>query len=213
MQTISYCITVANEKKEFINLINFLLTHKRVDDNILILVDSNKCDNKLEDYLLDICKGKKILAYFGNFKNDFSEWKNKFFDIELFNLSLQDYLFFIDADELPNPELIENLPYILEVNPEVDVFGLPRINFVEGIPNEYIQQMGWNKDQNNRINYPDTQWRICKNSPKLRWKGNVHETIVGYKLRISLPQNDVYDLLHMKTFEKQKQQNELYSKL
>lgn len=209
MIKITYCITVANEKDEFIKLISFLKDHKRFEDNILVLVDSPKCDCKLEDYILSI--STETMIFFSTFKNNFSEWKNTFFNAEVFGGELNDYLFFIDADELPNPELIEGLPYILDVNPEVDVFGVPRINFVEGITDDYITNMGWRKDDKNRINYPDYQYRICKNQEGIRWGGKLHETIQGYKIRTELPQNDCYDLLHVKSFDKQVQQNEFYN--
>ena len=215
MIKISYCVTVADEKEEFIKLIDFLTTHKRKEDNIFVLVDSNKCTDKLSEYILDLTYDNKIISTFSHFKGNFSDWKNMFWEIDkgIEDEKLQDFLFFIDTDEIPNPELIENLPYILEINPEVDVFGVPRINFVEGITGEYIQQMGWRKDDQNRINYPDIQYRICRNAPTIRWGGKVHETLMGWGLRVELPMNDVYDLLHIKTFEKQQQQNNFYNSL
>lgn len=214
MIKISYCITVADEKKEFIELIDFLNTHKRKEDNIFVLVDSNKCTDKLSEYILDLTYDNKIISTFSHFKGNFSDWKNMFWEIskEIEGEKLLDYLFFIDADELPNPELIENLPYILEINPEVDVYGVPRINYVKEITQEYIQQMGWRQDEKGRINYPDYQYRICKNS-NIRWGGKIHETLTDYNLRIELPKDDVYDLLHIKTFEKQQKQNNFYNSL
>ena len=37
---ISYAITVCNETREIQNLVSFLLKHKRVEDEIVILFDS-----------------------------------------------------------------------------------------------------------------------------------------------------------------------------
>ena len=102
------------------------------EDNIIILVDNNKCPKELEDYLWELIDDVAAVNY-SYFKGDFSEWKNMFFENKDISEELKDYLFFLDTDELPNPELVEQLPYILEINPDVDVFGLPRTNFVEGI--------------------------------------------------------------------------------
>lgn len=213
MVNISYCVTVADEVMEFERLIEFLISHKQIGDNILVLVDSNKVNIGLEKILLEYEKDSKILKHYRNFGGNFAEWKNYFFQHNSFKKNLKDYLFFIDADELPNPKLIDDIPYILYVNPDVDVFGVPRINFVEGITPEYVSSMGWYKDKNNRINYPDYQYRICKNNDVLRWGGKVHETIQGYKIRTELPQNDQYDLLHVKSFEKQIKQNKFYESI
>ena len=42
---ISYAITVCNELEEVKRLVNFLLLHKRKQDEIVILVDISKEDN------------------------------------------------------------------------------------------------------------------------------------------------------------------------
>lgn len=60
------------------------------------------------------------------------------------------------------------------------------------------------------INYSDIQYRIMKNLPYLNWGGQVHETIINYKVRTELPIGGEYDLLHIKSFEKQQKQNESY---
>jgi hypothetical protein len=62
------------------------------------------------------------------------------------------------------------------------------------------------------INFPDTQLRICKNLPEIKWKGNVHERLDGYK-NLALLEGEEWALLHPKSLEKQIKQNELYSTL
>jgi cellulose synthase/poly-beta-1,6-N-acetylglucosamine synthase-like glycosyltransferase len=49
-----------------------------------------------------------------------------------------DYIFQIDADEMPDETLIKYLPEILESN-DVDAIWIPRINIVNGITPEHIQ--------------------------------------------------------------------------
>lgn len=208
MNRISYLITVCNEDKEFKKLYETLRINKRKEDNILVLVDENKCPkySKFNDFLVELNKARKIVLISDLFSGNFSDWKNKLKD----HPQCKEYQFFLDADEVPNPLLIDNLPLILELNPDVDVIGLPRANFVEGITPEHIQKWGWKKDIKNRINYPDYQYRICKNLSALRWGGEVHETIIGYRVRTELPIGGDYDLLHFKTIDKQEKQNESY---
>ena len=61
-----------------------------------------------------------------------------------------DYIFQIDADEIPNKEPIENLPQILEMN-SVDVILVPRVNLVDGLTDEYIKKWNWNVDDKGRV--------------------------------------------------------------
>lgn len=205
---ITYCITVADEEKEFRKLYKTLRINIRSEDNIIVLVDTNKCPKYSEffEFLSDLHKARHIKLIDDTFQGNFSEWKNKLRNHAL----VSDYLFFLDADEIPNPILIENLPLIIELNPDVDVIGVPRANFVTGITPEYIKQMGWRQDVKGRINYADFQYRIMRNRPGIEWGGQVHETIINYKVRTELPIGGEYDLLHIKSFEKQQKQNESY---
>ena len=48
---ISYAVTVCNEFIEIQRLVNFLLQHKRVQDNIVILFDEANGDPEVENFL------------------------------------------------------------------------------------------------------------------------------------------------------------------
>ena len=95
------------------------------------------------------------------------------------------------------------------MNPDFDCFLVPRINTVEGLTQQHIEKWGW-KVENGRVNWPDYQFRICKNIPEISWEGKVHERLVGYKNVTPLPAEDVLALGHHKTIQKQEQQNNLY---
>jgi hypothetical protein len=69
------------------------------------------------------------------------------------------------------------------------------------------------KDNNGRINYPDFQTRIYKNISDIKWEGKVHERVVGFKTYSSLPINQDWDLLHIKSLERQEKQNNYYNTL
>lgn len=209
--SITYAITAADESVEFKKLYETIRIHKRNEDNIIVLVDENKSPkgSEFNNFLQDLHKSRQIKLISGNFNNHFSEWKNKLRNHPL----TKEYIFFLDADELPNPQMLEDLPIIFELNPTVDVIGVPRANYVTGITPEYIKQVGWRIDVKNRINYPDYQYRIMRNKPGVEWGGKLHETIIGYNIRTELPIGGEFDLLHVKTFEKQQNQNNFYNTL
>ena len=91
-----------------------------------------------------------ISLYQDEFQGHFADWKNK-----LTSHCFGDYIFQIDADELPNEILIQQLPIILKSNPDIDVILVPRENYVTGLTDEHIKQWGWGVDEQNRINWPD----------------------------------------------------------
>jgi hypothetical protein len=76
---ISYAITVCNELEEVKRLVNFLLSNKRTEDEIVILFD-DKGTEEVWNYLVQV-EGDIALLHRAQFRNDFSEWKNKFFKL------------------------------------------------------------------------------------------------------------------------------------
>ena len=204
---ISYAITVCNEFVEIQKLIPFLLKHKRNEDEIVVLYDYKNGDKKIEEFL----RAKSINAefqWFGSgFDGHFADWKNK-----LNSFCSGDYIFQIDADEIPNEVLIENLPEILKGN-DVDVILVPRVNTVEGLTDEHIQKWRWNVDEKGWVNWPDFQYRIYKNSDDINWKNKVHEVLYGFRTISHLPMDEDLALYHPKEIERQEKQNEYYDTL
>jgi hypothetical protein len=203
---ISYTITVCNELEEIKRLINFLHQTKRPEDEICVLLDKPKASQQLIDELYRYSSANWILLKESTFQGHFADWKN-----QLMDMCSGDYIFQIDADEIPNAALIENLPAILENN--VDVILVPRVNTVQGITPQHIQVWGWKQNEKGWIQWPDHQWRIYKNIPEIKWINKVHEILDGYKTYSSLPEMEEYALYHPKTIEKQEKQNNFYSKL
>lgn len=203
---ISYAITVCREYHEIKRLVTTLQENKEPTDEIVILYDSVNGSKEVKNYLDSL--PKEIKVSIGKFNKNFSEFKNN-----LNTLCEGDWIFNIDADELPHSYLIKNIPSILHHNEYVDLLGVARWNTVEGITEEHIRKWGWRKDELNRINFPDTQYRIYKNSPDIQWAGKVHERIVGTQNFSNLPEEEVFCLYHPKSIEKQEKQNKLYSEL
>lgn len=206
---ITYAITVCNEFLEIQRLLHFLLQHKRIQDNIVILYDEVNGEPEIENFLKTHCINNEYSWHKAKFDKDFAFWKNK-----LNGLCSGDYIINIDADEMPTAEFMEYIPIIIETN-DIDVIAVPRSNLVEGITENHIKQWNWGIDSENRINWPDWQMRIYKNDPRIYWEGKVHERLVGYISLSSLPHESDTLLYfhHNKTIDKQEKQNQLYNTL
>jgi len=204
---ISFAITVCNELEEIKKLIPFLLENKRINDEIVILYDNKNGNPEVLDVLLPYNKLPNVQTWRGlDFDNNFADWKNK-----LTEYCTGDYIFQIDADEMISKYMVQNVNVIIGMNPDVDLYYLPRINTVEGITQEHINKWSWNVDERGYINFPDFQGRVFKKD--LKWSGNVHERIVGSKKYSLLPEDFVYCIQHNKTIDRQEKQNNYYDTL
>jgi len=201
---ISYAITVCDEIKEIKTLLSFLKENKREEDEIVVLFDKQGGTAEVWSYLQNSGIGKITAA---SFKNHFADWKNY-----LNSLCKGDYIFQIDADEIPSKFLIEKLPLILENN-QVDLFLVPRVNTVEGLTDDHIQKWRWNVNEKGWVNWPDLQMRIYKNRAGLSWQNKVHEVIIGSESHTDLPIDESFAIYHPKAIDRQEKQNEYYSTL
>ena len=201
---ISIAITVCNEAEELEALLDHLEDRALAPEyEVVIQIDKDNYTDEVLHVIID----KGIKHWFYPLNKDFASYKN-----ELKKHCSGEFIFQIDADELVAPEMLEALPKIIEANPEVDLYYVPRINTVSGITEEHIQKWGW-RYENERVNWPDYQTRIYRNTPNIKWKNKVHEVIDGYKHFTLLPQVDELSLIHPKTIEKQEKQNNFYEKI
>ena len=202
---ISYGLTVCNEHEEIKNLIEFILEHKQQEDEIVVVYDQNRVTNEvmnvLKSYLL-------VNSYPFDFQQNFLDNKNF-----LNSKCKGDYIFQLDADEVPNEILIANLTTILESN-LVDLLITPRKNLVEGLTQEHIQKWGWKITEQGWVNWPDAQKRIYRNDPKIKWSGHqVHGMVSGFETYATLPFEEAFSITHNKTIGRQENQNNRYDKI
>jgi hypothetical protein len=205
--TITYAVTVCNEFIEIQRLIAFLLKHKRIQDNIVVLYDEANGDREIENFLRSHSVNGEFAWHKAEFKGHFADWKNR-----LTSLCIGDYIFQIDADEMVTEYICRILPDILQTN-QVDVIRVPRINTVKGMNQDHMQQWGWAVNEKGWINFPDYQWRIYRNVDNIKWENKVHEVLTGYETISHLPLDSEFCLIHEKTIEKQVKQNIYYGTL
>lgn len=204
--SITYGITVCNEAKEVNNLLNTIIPLIDKNDEIIVLQDITKKNEKVVDVLNTYKNNITIVE--AKLNNDFASFKNN-----LIQHSSKNYLFQLDADEIPKEHLIKNIKSFLLKNSKTDAFFVPRINIVNGITKEHIQKWDWKINKKGYINFPDNQARILKLNNRVFWKNKVHEKLYGFNKIGKIPQNEDFCLLHIKNIEKQEQQNSFYNTL
>lgn len=220
---ISYLVTCHNETSTLRNLLDVLVhvneNDKCINDEVVILIDSPH--NHGEDINKET---SKIIYNYTGFPNviwtthalnkNYAEHKN--FGIEHCD---GDWIFQIDGDEMPPESLLgENLHALLEANPTVDAYAIPRLNDFVGGTVEDAKRWGWSMEMSPTTNrpkfaWPDHQFRLFKNCPEIRFRRPLHERIDGYKNLCILPYEDeTYAIHHIKTMEKQNETNMKYNK-
>ena len=201
---ISYAIPVCNEHVELKKLLSFLLKHIDKNDEIVVQCDQGNTTPEVYKVLYDLQQSYiefPLNGHFSNFKNNLKEH------------CIGDWIFQIDADELPHESLIVNLKALLKVNTTTEMLLVPRVNTVEGLTQEHVNKWRWNVNEKGWVNWPDYQTRIIQNNHKIKWQNKVHEQIVGISTKGALPMEEEWCLYHPKTIIKQEIQNNFYDSL
>lgn len=203
---ISYTITACNEDRELDKLLYTLSKNITENDEVVVQLDSEKTTDdvrKICSVYQEKIPSMKVIEFPLN--DNFSAFKNN-----LVNHCSKEWIFNIDADEIPAQNLFGIIHDVLEQNSSVEMFWVPRWNTVEGITDEHIKRWNWRYDEFGRINWPDWQTRIYKNKPSIRWQNKVHERLSGHESYTFLPEEKEWCLFHNKTIQKQEKQNNYY---
>ena len=204
---VCYKILTHNETDSLEKLLDFLFENIKEKDHIIVVDDYS--DAPTRKILSKYVESNQYDYYQHNLDGDFSKQHN--YANSLVREEF-DYIFCIDADEIPNKWLIENIHEILESN-DVDLIWLPRVNTVEGITEEHIQKWGWRVNEKGWVNFPDYQGRIYRNDKSIYWVNPVHEVVEGAKKVSHFPPQEEFCLYHPKDIERQEKQNELYENI
>lgn len=211
LPSISYVITVWNEQMELNRLLNVIRECIDYGQDELVVVHTYREVEEKETYtfktIASMCSG--YVMKYENF-----HFQNKFADLKNFanNLATKKYIINFDADEFVGVETINSWKNILTQSNN-DLLYVPRINIVSDYTQQDVEQYDWKINERDWINWPDYQPRIFKNHKIIHWSGNVHEQITGAEKPAALPQEPSLAIIHYKTIDKQRQQNELYSKI
>ena len=204
---ISYAITVCNEHKEIEKLLTFLFENKRKEDQVVVQMDFDNSTDEVvkacERWEAKSFKEYKLIQHV--LDKNFAQYKNN-----LNKHCAGNWIFQIDADEIPNSYLIQALPFILETNSDVEAYWVPRVNTVAGITDEHIAKWGWRVDDMGWVNFPDWQMRLYRNIENIYWIKPVHEQLKGYTKFANLPAEEKFALYHPKDIGRQERQNAFY---
>ena len=203
---ISYAVTVCNELLEIERLLPFLIENKREQDEIVIFYDTKNGSKSVEDYLRAKSVNTVPFRWIGyHFDGHFANMKN-----HLTSLCEGDWIVQLDADEMVTKLFLEYVKKSIELNPEMHLFLIPRINTVEGLTQEHIQKWRWNVNENGWVNFPDYQQRVYKNDGVVKWQNKVHEKITGHSFFGMFPNIPEICIHHHKDIARQERQNNYY---
>ena len=213
---ISYLVTVHNETLELLQLIEKLKTHidfVAINDEVVILDDFS--DNPDTIKILSKAKSYGFTVVKHALNKNFSEHKNYGS-----KRCVGDYIVQIDADEYLYQPLLNNIHEIIDSNPTVELYRVPRVNIVRGATDNDARNWGWHVSKLPDFgdlpiinwSHGDYQSRIYKNSLRIQWQKPLHETIMGASIVADLPKEVDYAIIHDKTIDRQRAQNEFYNK-
>ena len=203
---LTYAIGVCTEHRELECLLHFLTTVYESDDEINILVDTTKVTQAVRDTIeyfrpfgLKVCERA--------FDNNFAAHRN-------YHISQcsGDYIFMIDADEIPQEELIKSIKNII-IKSEAELIYIPRINLCPGYTKKWLEKCNFTVNEVGWINWPDYQGRVFKNRPGIEWGLELHEKIQGSTKSILLEAHPNSALWHVKSTLKQDAQGAFYDSL
>jgi hypothetical protein len=198
---ITYAICVCDEHNELNALLSFLTKVIDDEDDINILVDSGKVTKEVRCVLEKF--NERIIVNERTFCGNFSNHRN----YHITKCS-GDYIFVLDADEIPKEELIKNIKSF-----DSDVLNIPRINIIPGYTEEWCKSMNFSVNDFGWINWPDYQGRFFKNDGKIKWSLGLHERLIGSDKVSNLEANPRVALWHIKSIEKQNKQDTFYKNL
>lgn len=202
---ISFAITVHNETTELKRLLARLWERLSADRHEIVLLDDFSTHPET-CALIDEAKKRGVSLHQRAFRGDFAEHKNY-----LKSKCSGEYIFSLDADELPSENLLYHLDTILEEGGEA--FAISRLNTVEGITEEHVAKWKWSITDSGWINWPDWQIRLFQNKKGIEWRGAVHERISGFQSFVYLPSDELFAIHHPKKISRQEDQNRFYEEL
>jgi glycosyltransferase involved in cell wall biosynthesis len=133
---LSYLVTCHNETDSLEKLLSKLIEYKK-DNHEIVLLDDYSDNPKT----LEIIQTFKDKINFQQHKLDKNYGNHKNYGIDLCK---GEWIFQLDADEVPTDGLLENIDLIIESNSKNEVLWLPRLNYFIGVTEQDVNTWGWN---------------------------------------------------------------------
>lgn len=198
---ISYAVCVCDEHVELRSLLSFLVKTVDAEDEINVLVDAGRVTPEVRGVLETF--GDRVVVNERLFCGDFSAHRNHHA-----TLCTGDYIFVLDADEIPQEDLVKNIKQV-----SCGALFVPRINIVTGYTRAWCEKMGFNVNHVGWINWPDYQGRFYRNDGTIRWTRGLHERLEGTDDVKSLEASPQLAIWHVKTVDRQEKQDVFYDDL
>lgn len=138
---ISYLITTSDETRTLDSLLDTLCSYVDLsEDEMVILIDSDCKKNNQTRIIIDNYKIKypQIKIHEHSLEKSYSNHKN-----HGATLCSGKFIFQIDADERPTETLLINIKDIIESNPGIEAFWIPRVNAFVGVHDLIARGWGW----------------------------------------------------------------------
>lgn len=138
---ISVLICTHNEGDYIRQLLTKLTSFINIDKSgvewELVVVDDNSTDSETCTILKSEFQ-KDIKLYSHSLNNHYAHHKN-------FGNSkcTGDWILNIDADEWVTDDFLGYIPLVIDNNPLVEAYGLPRLNTVDGLTLDHVRKWGW----------------------------------------------------------------------
>jgi hypothetical protein len=191
---LTYTIQVCNESRELFSLLSFLRKTVDDEDEINVVVDSNRVTERIESVLEHFKERINI------FRRPFDEFHtNAQFHIEK---ATGEYIFGMDADEMPQELLIKNVKKIIN-DSGAEIIAVPRINIDPGYTEAFLERCNYKINDVGWINWPDYQMRIYKKCDHIRWTDEMHTKLSGSDKVIGVEATPKLALWHIKSIEKE----------
>jgi len=136
MPFISYLVTTKNTGQELKILLDRL--NKYSQNNECIILDDYSDDTNTLQVLDVVSNNNFFKIHKHKLDRNYSEHKNYGK-----NQCKGEYIFQIDDDEMPSETLLESLNELIELNNDVDLFWIPRINIFLGVDDIESKKWGW----------------------------------------------------------------------
>jgi len=198
---LSFAIMTHNERVEFSRLMKALAPYCSDQTEIVVLDDFSEPDMVAEIQRHDVRFYQRAL------NKRFAPQRNY-----LKSLCRGETIFVIDCDEIPSTEFLDLIPKLTAMMEAegVPVVAMPRLNVILESPEVPDSVEITDAMVAHMKACPDYQIRLLRNLPQIQWEGCVHEKTVGVEQGFKLKDELKYALIHIKTAQKQTQQNKFY---